>query len=78
VFNISIKFKSLEEAKEVYGEGSLVPISFIKQIIFYAKHGVQPKFVYESEKDSGKVVGWYLKNETEYVHRKWKESKPTH
>ena len=74
---VGLKLKSLEEAKEVYGEDRLVPISFLPQIFFYVKHGVQPACVFESEKIPGKIVGWFLKEETQYVHKKWKENIPS-
>lgn len=65
----------MEEAKDVYGEDSLIPISFIKQIIFYTSHGCQPKFTCESEKEKGKIVCWFLKSETSYLNKKWTETK---
>ena len=71
-----MKFLSLEEAKKCYGEENLIPIDFIKQQLFYARCGCQPKFIWESEKQEGKIVGWYLKSETQYALDKWKETKP--
>ena len=68
--------RSLEEAYETYGKDNLIPISFIKQQIFYAKHGCQPRFIWEKEDCQGKLVAWYLKCETEAVHRLWNETKP--
>ena len=65
----TIDFDSLEEAIECYGRDNLVPIDNIKQLIFYAKHGCQPRFIWE-------ITGWYLKSETNYVYRKWIESNP--
>lgn len=38
--------------------------------------GCQPKFIWESEKEEGKIVGWYLINETQYALRKWTENRP--
>lgn len=73
---IIIKFYSLDEAKSVYGENSLVPISSIKQIIFYTRHGCQPKFVWESEKEKGKIVAWFHKKESELIYKRWCENKP--
>lgn len=71
-----IKFTSLDEAKKCYGESNLIPITQLKQIIFYARMGCQPKFVWESEKEEGKIVAWYLKQETDYAYRKWSERRP--
>lgn len=71
-----IKFTNLEEAKKCYGEESLIPISEIRQIIYYAKVGCQPKFVWESEKQDGKIVAWYLRSETIYARNRWQETKP--
>lgn len=71
-----IKFTNLEEAKKCYGEDNLIPIDFIKQQLFYAKCGCQPKFIWESEKQDGKIVAWYLKSETIYARNRWEETKP--
>lgn len=68
-----IKFESLNEAIECYGRDNLIPISCLRQQIFYTKHGVQPKFVWEMEGNPGKITFWYLKNETDWVYRKWKD-----
>ncbi|POO87868.1 hypothetical protein [Clostridium sp. 3-3] len=68
---------SLEQAFDIYGRENLIPISFIKQQIFYAVHGVQPRFIWEKEDGSGKIVAWYLKYETDYVKKMWVENKPT-
>lgn len=73
---IFIKFYSLDEAISVYGKDSLVPISSIKQIIFYTKHGLQPEFVWESEKENGKIVAWFHKKKSELVYRRWQENRP--
>lgn len=73
---VIIKFYSLEEAKSVYGEYSLVPISSIKQIIFYTRHGCQPKFVWESEKEEGKIVAWFHKKESELIYKRWQKTRP--
>lgn len=73
---INIKFDNLEEAFECYGRDNLIPIDLIRQQIFYAKHGVQPKFIWEKEGAPGKLTCWYLKSETNYVHKKWVENRP--
>jgi hypothetical protein len=62
---------NLRELIMVYGKDNVVPISFLKQIIFYANNGCQPKFVYESEKQQGKIVCWYLKKDTVLAKKKW-------
>lgn len=72
---LKIKFYSIEEAKTVYGEDSLVAISLLSQIIFYTKNGLQPKFIWESEKEQGKIVAWYHKGESELVYKRWQANK---
>lgn len=67
----SIDFKSLDEAIDCYGRENLVAIDCIKQIIFYTRHGCQPKFVWEKETKPGQITAWFLKNETNYVYKKW-------
>ena len=71
-----INFKSLDEVFDCYGRENLVAIDNIKQIIFYAQHGCQPKFVWEKEGTSGKLTAWFMKNETSYVYGKWLENRP--
>jgi len=68
--------KTLEDAFECYGRENLVCISFIKQQIFYVKHGVQPRFMWEKQDGSGKIVAWFLKSETDYVNKLWNMNKP--
>lgn len=72
----NIRFNSLNEAIECYGRENLIPIDCIKQIIFYTQHGCQPKFIFEHETKPGKISAWFLKNETNFVYQKWKDSKP--
>lgn len=69
-------FTSLEEVFACYGRENLVPIDLIKQQIFYAKNGVQPRFFWEKENEPGKVTCWYLKSETSFVYKKWLAAHP--
>lgn len=71
-----IEFSTLEEAFDCYGRENLVPIDLIKQQIFYAVHGCQPKFIWHKENDPNKLTCWYLKSETAYVYKKWQENRP--
>lgn len=68
--------KTLDEAKECYGEENLIPITFIKQVIFYSKLGVQPVLCWAKEDDDNRIAYWYLKSETQFAKRKWDETKP--
>ena len=72
----TIVFMSLDEVFECYGRENLVAIDNLKQIIFYTGNGCQPKFVCENELKPGKITAWFLKDETSYVYKKWKENKP--
>ena len=71
-----IDFKSLEECIECYGRENLVAIDFLPQIIFYTKHGCQPKYVCENELKPGRITAWFQKDETSYIYKKWMESSP--
>ncbi len=73
---VIMRFNSLEDAINCYGRENLIPIDYIKQQLFYAKCGVQPKFIWEKEGSDGKLTAWYLKCETTYAFKKWKEGKP--
>ncbi len=72
----TIKFDTLNDVIECYGRENLVAIDNIKQIIFYTQHGCQPRFVCENETKPGKIAAWFLKNETNFVYRKWLDNKP--
>lgn len=67
----TIQFETLNDAIECYGRDKLIAIDNIKQIIFYTSHGCQPKFVFENEVKPGKISAWFLKDETNYVYKKW-------
>lgn len=72
----NINFETLEEAIDCYGRENLIPIDNIKQQIFYAKNGCQPKFIWEKEGTDGRITCWFLKNETNYVYKKWLNNRP--
>lgn len=73
-----LKLTTLQDVLECYGEENLVPIDFLKQVIFYTSKGIQPVFTCESEKPKrkGQLVCWFLKSETQWVYQKWKDNKP--
>lgn len=68
-----IKCKSLEDVKRVYGEGNLIKIVNIKQIVMYT-HYCQPVWIDEGYE--GKLVCYYLRNETDEAWRRWLANKP--
>ncbi len=72
------KLETKKDVMDCYGEENLVPIDLIKQIIFYTSRGVQPVFTCKSEKEDkkGRLVCWFLKSETRWVYKKWKENRP--
>lgn len=63
---------------DCYGEGNVVCVDLLKQIIFYTSHGVQPVYICESEKAGrqGRIVCWFLKSETQYVYNLWNKNRP--
>jgi len=71
---ITIKFKTFEDVKQVYGEENLIKLCNLKQILAYAKMNVQPKWIDEGY--NGKLLGYYFKPETEMAWKYWKENKP--
>lgn len=71
---IITKFKTFDDVKQVYGEENLIKLCNLKQIVFYAKMNVQPKWL-----DSGyddKLIAFYFKPETEMAWKYWRENKP--
>lgn len=73
-----IDFKSLDEAIECYGRENLIAIDNLLQIIFYTKNGCQPRFVFENQIKPGKITAWFLKNETNFIYKKWKDNTAKH
>lgn len=73
-----MKLETLQDVFDCYGADNLVPIDLLKQVIFYTSRGVQPVFTCESEKENrkGQLVCWFLKTETQWVYKKWKENRP--
>ncbi|WP_343209449.1 hypothetical protein [Anaerolentibacter hominis] len=71
---ILIKFTTLEEAEQCYGKENLVRITNIRQLLFYCSNGVQPKLIIEGY--DHKIVGVYLKPETDYVWKRWLAGRP--
>lgn len=73
-----IKLETVQDVFDCYGKDNLVPIDFLKQIIFYTSKGIQPVFTYESEKEDrkGQLVCWFLKSETQWAYKKWKGNRP--
>lgn len=72
------RFETLSEAYDCYGKENLIPIDFLPQILEYARSGCQPIHICESDRPNkkGKIVCYYLKSETQYLYRKWLESRP--
>lgn len=71
-----IQFSNLDEVFECYGRGNMVAIDSLPQIIYYTKHGCQPKYLCENEFKQGKLTAWFHKDETKFVYNKWLESFP--
>lgn len=67
----NINFKTLAEVVECYGRQNLIPIDNLQQIIFYTAYGCQPKFVCENETKQGKISAWFLKDETNFIYKRW-------
>lgn len=67
---------NLQEVIECYGIENLIPITNIKQILFYSKCGVQPKWIDESSENQGRIVAYYLKSESLFAFKKWMDNRP--
>lgn len=68
--------KTLDDAFACYGEENLVPISFIKQAIFYVKKGCQPVIVWPKDGNPNIFSYWFLKAETRFLKREWDSTRP--
>ena len=70
----NIKYKTFEDVTEVYGKTNLCKICNIKQIITYAKLGVQPVWIDEGY--GGKLIAYYFIPETKVAWKYWLENRP--
>lgn len=70
------KINTIEEAYEIYGSDSLVPISFMPQSMFYIKHGVQPVVTLPKDGEQNKMTWWYLRSETYQLKKEWDATRP--
>ena len=71
---MKIKLKNLDDVKQVYGESQLIKLCNLKQMVAYAKMGVQPKWL--DEGFDGKLIAYYFTPETEMAWKYWKENRP--
>ena len=73
---IGYKFKDFEECSGYLGEENLIAISFLPQILFYAKNKIQPVYIDERKDSPGKLVCYYLKSpESAEIKREWDANK---
>lgn len=72
-----MKFRDLQSAIDCYGRTNLVPVTQLKQILFYTRRGLQPVFISEHETNQGILTCWYLKDETKYAYKAWGKMRPT-
>lgn len=71
-----VLYMTLQEKIDEFGRENLIPIDFIKQQLFYARHGCQPVFIWEKENQKGKITCWYLKKDTKFAKSEWDKTKP--
>lgn len=71
-------FNSLQDVYDCYGEENIIPITNLKQIIFYTSvFHIQPKWTEESTKNKGKLVCYFHKGETCKPYEEWMKQKPS-
>ncbi|MBT9778849.1 hypothetical protein GPL15_20425 [Clostridium sp. MCC353] len=69
-------FKNLEEVYECYGEHNIIPVTALKQIIFYTSHKIQPKWICESANNEGHICCYFHKGETKKLYSEWLKRRP--
>lgn len=69
-----LRCKNLEDVKKIYGDDNIVKIVNLKQIVFYAKMCCQPVWI--DEGFAGKLVAYYVRQETEMAWEYWKRNDP--
>lgn len=70
-------FDSLDEVFEAFGEDGVIPITEMKQIIFYiSKYCIQPVWICPSETNIGKMAYYFIKAETKKPYAEWSKNKP--
>ena len=65
--------KTIDEAREAYGENNLVALCNIKKIVTYANLGCQPVLIDKGYDE--KLIAYYYKPETESAWNYWKKNK---
>ncbi|MSA02147.1 hypothetical protein GKG47_08845 [Lactonifactor sp. BIOML-A3] len=70
-------FDSLEEVKEAFGDNGIIPITEMKQVIFYiSRYLIQPVWICPSETNHGKMAYYFIKAETKKPYEEWMKSRP--
>lgn len=69
-------FSDLQDVYDCYGEENIIPITNLRQIIFYtSRFKVQPKWVDQSDRNEGHIVCYFHKGETIKPYEEWMKNK---
>lgn len=69
-------FDSLDEVIEAFGKDQIIPITCMKQVIFYISHFcIQPIWICPSETNKGKMAYYFIKAETKKPYEAWEEAR---
>ena len=70
-------FDNLDEIKEAFGKDGIIPITEMKQVIFYiSRYLIQPIWVCPSETKPGKMAYYFVKAETKKPYEEWMKNRP--
>ena len=69
-------FDSLEEVTGAFGEGGIIPITSMKQMMFYiSRYQIQPVWICPSTTNEGKMAYYFIKAETKKPYEEWMKTK---
>ncbi|MFR2774877.1 MAG: hypothetical protein ACLTBR_03510 [Anaerostipes sp.] len=71
---IGKQYKTENELIDEYGD-SIIPITYIPQVIFYIVHGVQPEYVLPNRNNKNHATFWFMKDKTFDLKKMWDATK---
>lgn len=70
-------FENLNEVYECYGEENVIPVTNIKQIIYYTSvFHLQPEYIDESVRNKGQICCYFHKGKSKKPYMEWMKNRP--
>lgn len=72
-----LPFDNLDEVLNAFGTDGVIPITEMKQIIFYiSRYAIQPVWICPSETNPGKMAYYFIKAQTKKPYEDWMKNRP--